>query len=89
MFRKFLRGLRPFAPIALNSEPVHHLALQEAFLAHDREIIFRIAGRGTGVAARTGIEIDDHGPLVGSLLILIGLGALDPQFRPVGNQVIE
>ena len=78
LFRKLLRELRTFAPVALDSEPVHRLTRDEALLAHDGQIVFRIAGRGAGVAARAGIEIDDHGPLVGSVLVLIRLGAPVP-----------
>jgi hypothetical protein len=84
LLRKFLGVFGALAPIALDSQPVHRLAREEALLADDRQIVFRIAGRRTGVAARAGIEIDDHGPLVRSILVLIRLRALDPQFRPVG-----
>src|SRR5208283_3567337 len=34
LLRKFLRGLRPFAPVALDSDPMHLLTPEEALLAH-------------------------------------------------------
>src|ERR1019366_9561501 len=57
LFPKFHPRLLSRAPVALDSEPVHRVTGNEALLAHDWQIVFRIAGRGTGVAASTGIEI--------------------------------
>ena len=80
---KLLGELRALAPVALDPKPVHRLALREALLAHYGQIVLRIAGGGARIAAGAGVEVDDHGPLVGSLLVLIRLGALGPQLRPV------
>src|SRR4051812_40420764 len=65
--------------IAIDTQPLHLAAPPDLILADDRDIVFRIAGSDTGIAADAGIEIDHHAP-GGPRIGLIGIHAR-PRFR--------
>ncbi len=50
--------------VTIHADPMHFASAQHLVLAHHRRIIFRHARDHTGIASRTGGEIDRHAPLV-------------------------
>src|SRR3954465_3633048 len=57
-----LRIVELAGEIAIDAQPLHLAAPRDLILAHDGDIVFRIAGSDTGIAADAGIEIDYHAP---------------------------
>ena len=58
------RGLRRFAEIAVDADPVHLAPQKDLLLADDGDIVFRLAGRHARPAAGAGRQIDGHAPAV-------------------------
>src|SRR3954449_11030664 len=57
-----LRIVKLAGEIAIDTQPLHLAATRDLILADDSDIVFRIAGSDTGIAADAGIEIDHHAP---------------------------
>src|SRR4051794_18577883 len=57
-----LRIVELAGEIAIDAQPVHLAAPRDLILADDGDIVFRIAGSDTGIAADAGIEIDHQAP---------------------------
>ena len=50
--------------VAVEANPLHVASLEDLIAADDRDIILGLAGDRTSVAARAGIEVDRHTPLL-------------------------
>src|SRR4030095_17251761 len=48
--------------VAIDPDPLHLAAVQHLALAHDRDVVLRLTGDDTGVAAMTRAEIDGEPP---------------------------
>lgn len=56
------RIIRVAPVITVYADPVHFAAMQNFLLAHNRDVVFRLAGNDTGIAAYATIQVDDHPP---------------------------
>ena len=58
--------LEPFTAgvISIDSQPVHDAAMRNLQLAHDRDVVLRLASDNTGAASCAYIQIDAHPPLL-------------------------
>ena len=59
-----LRVLFIAGEVTVHPHPVHLPAPRNLILADNRDVVFRLTGEQTGVAARAGVQIDRHAPLV-------------------------
>ena len=48
--------------VPVNADPRHLSAVEDLLLSDDGNVVLRLAGDGTGIAAGTGVEIDGHTP---------------------------
>ena len=76
-------------PIALDPQPLHLSALGHSTLADDWDVIFGLAGRNTGPATGTPIEIDGHRPGVIELFVIPGFAILLPTCEEIVDQAHE
>ena len=53
--------------IAIDPQPVHRPAMGDLQFAHDRHVVFGLAGDDARAAASTNIQIDRHAPLLGRI----------------------
>ena len=56
-------------PIALDSDPIDRPSLRRFLFSGNANVVLRMASHDTGFATCTAIEIDDHFPLVGLVLL--------------------
>src|ERR1043166_2926448 len=65
------------AVISVDAQPMHHAVTFDLLFTHDRNVIFRLTGEDTRIAADTRIEIDRHSPLmvlfINSLMLFVGV----------------
>src|SRR4029077_16382908 len=53
--------------VGVHAQPVHVASDDDLLLAHNRNVIFRLASDNAVVAAYAGVEVDSHAPCVGFL----------------------
>ena len=53
--------------IAINPYPVHRPAMGDLEFAHDRHVVFGLAGDDTRAAPSARIQINRHAPLLGRI----------------------
>lgn len=54
------------AKVAVQAYPVHFATTHHLILAHDWDVVFRLASDYTGVATRTSVQVNAHSPLLES-----------------------
>jgi len=60
--------------VTIQSNPMHFSLIEYLLPANHRNIILCLAGNDTGVAARTGVEINRHSPLLTLVLFFLPQG---------------
>ena len=55
--------------VGVDTEPMHFAAVDDLFLADDRDVVFRNAGDDARVAAGARVVIDRHAPFVIPLVV--------------------
>src|SRR5690606_10504737 len=57
--------------IGVDADPVHLPPAANLLLADHRDVVLGLASHHTGIAARAGVLIDDHRPLVAVLILIV------------------
>ena len=58
-----------FRVVSFNTHPGHLTALQHPFYTDNTDVVFRIAGSGTGIATDAPVQVHHHPPTIGVMVM--------------------